>query len=109
MSIDREYRKLNKSYWSEEIPSMEQRQKLIDNLDNIGADYLLTHTTSEEEIHAFDRYAFTAKITDDVACFLRFIRTQYEFKHHWFGHFHLNKTVPELKSTCLYDKILRIG
>ena len=34
LSIDREYRKLNKSYWSEEIPSMEQRQKLIDNLDN---------------------------------------------------------------------------
>lgn len=105
-SIDRSRRKLDKTYWLKEIPSYEMECKLVETLDDNQIDYLLTHTTSFEQIKAFDKYPFTDKVDDAVAHFLWAIKDNYDFKHHYFGHFHMNKTVDELKSTCLFDEII---
>lgn len=107
-SIDRAYRKLDKSYWLQEIPSYEMECRLIETLDNNKCDYLLTHTTSFEEIRLFDKYPITDKVDDTVAHFLRFIKSQYSFKHHYFGHFHIGNTIDEINSTCLYKNVVKL-
>jgi len=109
LSIDKEQRKLGKTYWAQEIPTMADFNKFVDNMDKHGmvCDYLLTHTTAVSEIVKFDMYPFTGKLEDQAARDIMRIKQNIEIReHHYFGHFHLNKTVDELNSTCLYKNLI---
>ena len=107
LSIDKYRRVENKSWWSQEIPSKEIMQSFVDNLDSVNTEEynLLTHTTNYEQIKLI-LWNDSPKL-DDVARFLEFIKFQYNFKHHYFGHFHENRFYKE--NTLLFDKIIRLN
>jgi len=108
LSIDKEFRKEGKSWWSQEIPSEKTMKYFIDNLNKINAtEYtLLTHTTTTSMIKylLFDN---TPKI-DKVSNFLENIKINYNFKNHYFGHMHNNLNLPD-KSVLLYNNIIALG
>lgn len=108
LSIDKHLRTEGKTWWADEIPSKETMQKFVDNLDKYNTEklILLTHTTSTDDIYLLDKYPMTDKLTDDVASFLNFIKGNYKFKHHYFGHFHMNKNIHNTNSTCLFKQII---
>lgn len=106
LSVDKIYRKEGKSWWSQEIPSKETMQYFMDNLDKVNTeDYiLLTHTTNHEQIKRI-LWSDSPKL-DEVSRFLEFVKYQYKFKNHYFGHFHENREYGD--STLLYDKIIKL-
>jgi len=104
-SIDKIYRKENVSWWAEEIPSKEEMEAFVMRLDKIDwkVDYLLTHTTSNFEANFLCR---NDKV-DEVSDYLGFIKEHLDYKHHYFGHFHVNARVNSF-STCLYEVIVKL-
>ena len=107
LSIDKMYRKEGKTWWADEIPSKETMQKFVDNLDKYNTKklILLTHTTSTDNIYLLDKYP----MTDNVASFLSFIKNNYDFKSHYFGHFHMDKFIHVDTSCCLFKTITTVG
>lgn len=108
-SIDRGNRIEGKTWWSQEMPKREEMYMFIDNLDAVGGkiDYLLTHTTSSDILPFYIKSNY--KITDSVSRFLMFIHDNYKFKQHYFGHFHIDKSMECFKTTCMYRSILKLG
>lgn len=109
LSTDKIYRKEGKSWWSQEIPSKETMQYFVDNLDKVDTeDYiLLTHTTNSTMVSKL-LWHDNPRVGDDVAQFLEFIKLQYEFKYHYFGHFHENINMSSSKAILLYNDIVKI-
>ena len=105
-SVDKMYRKEGKSWWSQEIPNKETMQYFIDNLEKINtSEYiLLTHTTNYEMVK-FLLWNDSPKL-DDVSRFLEFVKYHYNFKHHYFGHFHDNRYYNDY--TLLYEDIVEL-
>ncbi len=108
LSVDKEYRINGISWWKQEIPSVETMSMFCDKLaeHDWKVDYLLTHTTSADEIPY--HVAVDDKV-DDVARFLKMIKDHLDFKHHYFGHMHHDWTINAFKSTCLYKEVLCLG
>jgi len=103
-SIDKVYRKEGVSWWSQEIPSKDTMEYFVKNLDKINTEeyYLLTHTTNYDQVKRI-LWHDSPKL-DDVSRFLEFIKYQYRFKHHYFGHFHSDREYEN--STLLYESIV---
>lgn len=110
LSIDKHLRTEGKTWWADEIPSKEIMQKFVDELYKYNTEklVLLTHTTATDEIYKLDMYPMEGKLTDEVAQYLQFIKSNYNFKSHYHGHFHANKYVEDINSTCLFKDIIKL-
>lgn len=108
-SIDRGTRIEGKTWWPQEIPTAKTMQFFVDNLDAAGSeiDYLLTHTTASDILPFYIKSNY--KIGDDVSRFIMFLYDHYKFKQHYFGHFHIERSMECFKCTCLYYGILKLG
>lgn len=105
VSQDRVYRTEGVSWWASEVPSRFEMEEAIDNLDNVKkVDYILTHC-APGEVHQFINPYFGQ---DSVTRFLEFIKNNYEFGWHYFGHYHIDKDFLNYKATCLYNNIIEI-
>lgn len=95
-----------KDWWREEKPSEADKENCLVNLEkhNFKVDYVLTHTCPSPAIH----YLLNNPDPDDVSDFLNYLRNEINYKYWFFGHFHRNHDIKELKSCCLYDKIVTI-
>ena len=86
---------------------METGYKSLEEHDN-KVDYILTHTCSKS---AFEYIAikerFKDKGNDPTIDYLESIKENTEFKHWYFGHFHIDLSISE-KETAVYEKIIRI-
>ena len=101
LSIDREYRTLGVGYWEEEIPSLEEFNRALDNLkkNDYKIDYLLTHTCSENIIK--DMFNYSEVIPDKTATMIRLIESKIKSPYiNYFGHFHEHREKGNHK--CLY-------
>ncbi len=105
-STDRMYRKEGYSWWQQEMPSQEEYQWAEENLKkhNLMVDYVLTHCCSSRVQYRIDSRFSRDGLTD----WLGDIETQLEFKHWYFGHYHLDVTLDE-QHTCLYQRVLPLG
>lgn len=112
-SIDKAYRIENISWWSAELPSKEEEDYALEQLDKVNwkVDYVITHAAPEQATSLLYKYLhgeygaekiemFTSKKENQ---FLSFIADKLKFKHWYFGHYHFNGT--EGKYTCLYQNI----
>lgn len=92
-STDRGYRKLNYSYWDEEIPTADEISLARENLAKHGnvVDYIFTHTlpTSVIKLKGFyvDDKMPDKKFTD----YLDEVRESIKYKKWFAGHFHLDE------------------
>lgn len=103
-SIDRMYRKLNKSYWEEETISDEDVNNAINNLMkyNFSVDYILTHCADSKTI--YDYFGYTSDLSTDR---LKFIDKLVKYKKWYFGHYHKDKEINS-KKICVYNKIFTL-
>ena len=109
-SIDRWFRKLNISYWNEEIPSADEIQEAKKNLalHNYKVDYIITHTVPssvkwlmgyEVSMNGEEDSEFTNFLDDEV-------RAKVAYKRWFAGHFHINKIVsPSDNIVVLYEGV----
>lgn len=100
------YRIKGLSYWTEELPSEEEMQNGIKNLEkhNWKVDYIISHTPPASVI-ALLGYGLYEQ--DVLTKYLEEIRSKTEFKRHFMGHFHVNRALND-KDVLLYEQIVRI-
>ncbi len=111
LSVDKHYRKEFISWWREEIPSGQEFEEGLKNLEkhNMTVDYIITHTAPSavvEEINLATLYLDGEKLKDPTCKMLDYFMENVKFKKWYFGHFHLDKNFG--KFTTLYDKIEKI-
>jgi len=107
-SIDRYVRKLNFSYWEEEIPSDQEYKETIKNLreyDN-SVDFIVTHTAPREIIRRMGKYPDAHDM--ELTGFLEWIMYNVNFSHWYFGHWHIDQTFDD-KYTALYFDVVSIS
>lgn len=101
------YRIKGLSWWSEELPSEEEMQNGIDNLEkhNWKVDYILSHTPPASVIALLGHGLYEQ---DRLTKYLEDIRSKTEFKRHFMGHMHIDQQLND-KDILLFEQIIRIA
>lgn len=103
-SIDRWHRTEGVSWWASEIPSMDEMNEAISNLDIAEkVDYVITHC-APASVQQLISYGYEQ---DSITRFLELVSNNYKFDHWYFGHYHESKRLGS-RYTCLYDEIVEI-
>lgn len=106
-STDRHLRTPYIDWWPEEMPSKEEYDNALNNLEaaDFKVDYILSHCADSHTLWLIDKF-FCA---DELTKFLLFIKEQYklEYTQHYFGHYHLDRPIDE-KNIAVYNKIIRV-
>lgn len=100
------YRVKGISWWSEELPSEEEMENGIKNLEKHDwkVDYILTHSPSASVIALLGKGLYEQ---DVLTKYLEEIRCKTEYKRMFSGHMHINKAVND-KDILLYEQIVRV-
>lgn len=103
-SIDKEDRDLGIDFWEEELPSYEEIEEGVYNLEKVGnkVDFIFTHTTCNSILNELG-YTGYDRLTD----FLSYVDAFVDFKHWYCGHFHRYIKVDD-KHTLVYEQIIKI-
>lgn len=104
-SIDRYMRKLNYSYWNEEIPNDAEYKEATENLKKVDnkIDFIITHTAPREIIR---RMGHEPDMHDmELTGFLEWIEYEVDFKRWFFGHWHIDKEVTDQFRAVYFDHI----
>jgi hypothetical protein len=107
-SIDKAWRTPYVSWWPEELPNYAEYKNGLDNLEkhNWKVDYILTHDAPTSIYAELDRkYNIVKTAGHKLPDYLEEIKNKVEFKHWYFGHFHLEDTF-KYKHTCLYKNVV---
>ena len=107
-SIDKAYRVENISWWEREIPSTQEFDEGIKNLEknNFAVDYVLTHDVGTEYSKKLTVFTFNPDVMN--AYFQRLETTfNLKFKHWYFGHYHVDIDLDD-SHTCIFDKIIKV-
>jgi len=104
-SHDKEHRIENVSWWSEEMPTLNEMNYGLDNLQkhNNEIDFVISHccgTGIQMRIRSWYEQ-------DSLTQYFHFIEQDIKYKHWYFGHYHEDLNIDE-KHTCLYDSIIKI-
>lgn len=105
-SHDKEYRKERVNWWPQEIPNSVEKQGAIENLDKNDwkVDYVITHCAPDKILDDLEiRYDGHDSVTE----FLDTIDNRLEFRHWYFGHYHMDKKIDD-KHTLIFDRIEKI-
>lgn len=107
-SVDKFYRVEGRSWWEQEMPTREEMNYGVENLEkvNFNVDFVLTHTCPEDVIsYVVD----SVKTPGDLERYFNFISNYLIGDFNWyFGHFHTDLLGINDKYNCLYRDIIRI-
>ena len=100
------YRVNHISWWKEELPSEEEMNEGIENLDKHDwkVDYIITHSPSASVIALLGQGLYEQDI---LTKYLEEIRCKTEYKRWLMGHMHIDYAVND-KDILLYEQIIRI-
>ena len=107
---DKNYNKMFRvngvSWWREEMPSQEEMDEGICNLqkENNKVDYILTHCPPTSVLKQMNNNYGSDYLTD----YLQAIKENIKYKKWLFGHMHANENYQWDKAACLYEQIVRI-
>lgn len=110
-SIDRDYRIAGRSWWPQELPTYEELDEGIANLKkyNNKVDYIITHSCGQRALmYPKLRIYAGVKIACPESHLLSNFEDKVEFKHWYFGHFHIDAHLSD-KYTVLMHKIVKLG
>jgi len=101
------YRIKGLTWWEQELPSEDEMQNGIKNLEKHDwkVDYILTHSPSASVIALLGNGLYEQ---DVLTKYLEEIRCKTDYKKMFSGHFHINKAVND-KDILLYEQIIRIA
>lgn len=115
-SIDKHLRVEGESWWKEEMPTMEEYNEALDNLEkcNYEVDYVLTHSAPTNILYRINSSFRTDELTNFLYSLVR--RSIYDinndsnilkYKHWYIGHYHIDKNIDE-KHTVLFNEIKKL-
>ncbi len=106
-SLDKSHRIEGVSWWRNETPSDEIKQRVMKKLDmsNWKVDVVLTHTAPKkyEPVEAFVSWIKQENVDKSTEEFLDSVEDKLTYKKWYFGHYHINKHMDKI--TILYDDI----
>lgn len=107
-SIDRAYRRLNKSWWEEELPTDEEYRNGNSNLEKHGytVDYVITHTCPVNLIPSLGYY-HAATEERHLQNYFQWISETTSFEKWYFGHWHQDRELGE-KYRAIYLDVLNV-
>ena len=105
-SHDKIFRKEGISWWSREMPSDEEYEEGLNNLDRVNnkVDYILSHCAPDQIQNQIAYWYEHDKLTN----FLEIVRQTVDYKWHYFGHYHIDKDFLDYKATCLYQDVVEL-
>ena len=109
-SHDKDYRKLDKSWWTREMPSVEEYEEGLQCLDKNDwkVDYVLTHTCSYDALKTLSLcYGLNHVEADQMHMYFNEIKFKLAYKKWFFGHFHKNIELPD-NQCLLYSNIVML-
>jgi len=116
-SLDKASRTEGRTWWPEELPTMEEYEEGKRNLEkcNWNVDYIITHTLNTESIKVLatmDRYNEIKPLCSDEAqlnFYLEEIRELTTYKEWFFGHFHRDKRIDYTRQTGLWFDVIKVN
>lgn len=98
------FRIKGESWWEREQPSSAEWNEWYKNLDgyDFNVDYILTHEAPASVVPFVSIFNAT-----DMSDTLEKFRQCIDYKHWFFGHYHLDRVIND-KETVVYDKMIRI-
>lgn len=105
-SRDKAYRKEGISWWPEEMPSEDEYQNAINNLNknNWNVDYIISHCCPDSIQNKISEYYKHDKLTN---FFENVIKADCNYDKWYFGHYHEDKNI-DVKHVCLYNRIIQL-
>jgi hypothetical protein len=106
-SVDIALRKENVSWWKQEMPSEEEYQEGINNLEknNWTVDYIFTHDCCNQ---LKDILLWENSKSTDLNIYFDYLETKVNHKNWYFGHYHQEGTFQDKKHTVLYNDVLKV-
>lgn len=94
------------SWWERELPSEEEMQNGINNLDKYDwkVDYIITHSPPASVVALLGQGLYEQ---DRLTKYLEQIRTGTDYRLMFNGHMHINRLINE-KDILLYEQIIRL-
>ena len=113
LSIDKQYRIPGISWFPEEMPTNNEYEEGINNLEKNDwkVNYIITHTGPREIVE--NELGYTGSISEEeipLRQYLSRIMQFTEFDNWYFGHFHEDKTIHTKEHTfhCMYNDVFDI-
>lgn len=109
-SIDKFMRREGISWWKRELPTFDELDEGIANLKRHGnkVDYIVTHSCSERALmYPRLRTAASLKLSCPESRMLSYIEDVAEYKHWYFGHFHIDAELGD-RYTALYQDVVKV-
>lgn len=103
-SIDKEYRIEGRSWWKEEMPSKEEYEEGLLNLEKVGnkVDYIFTHTAPREICKRMVRKMYSGE--EELQDYLQGISETVDFKKWYYGHWHFDVDIDK-KYIGMYNRV----
>ena len=108
-STDKALRVKGKSWWEQESPSDEDIIEANANLEKVGfkVDYIVTHSCDEKTLYYPIMRTVTFPKVYPENFTLSYFEEKVDYKHWYFGHYHIDGRINDKKS-ALYNDILLI-
>lgn len=107
MSVDKIWRREGISWWKEEMPSYEEYDRGLENLQKaeFQVDYILTHTVPRRVAEQLVDVMLPGE--EALQYYLQEVAERTSFSGWYFGHWHMDRTVDE-KYHGLMEEIVRL-
>lgn len=104
------YRILRESWWPQELPTEEEMQEGLRNLEKVDykVDYVITHCCATSVQDLLDSTPGSLYDADILTDYFQTLEEKLTYRHWYFGHYHDDKPVDE-KHTLLYHFITKLG
>ena len=103
-SIDKQWRIEGRSWWKEEMPSKEEYEEGLLNLEKVGnkVDYIFTHTAPREICKRMVQKMYSGE--EELQDYLQRISETVDFKKWYYGHWHFDVDIDK-KYIGMYNRV----
>ena len=107
-SIDKQWRIEGRSWWKEEMPSKEEYEEGLLNLEKVGnkVDYIFTHTAPREICKRMVKKMYSGE--EELQDYLQRISETVDFKKWYYGHWHFDVDIDK-KYIGMYNRVKKEG
>lgn len=109
-SIEKEESEEGKTWWYEELPSLDELENGLKNLQKFDytVDYVITHAGPIDIVNNLFSDKSYRVSSDVLVDYLQEISRKIDFQKWYFGHYHFDIESIDGKFICLYNNILDI-
>lgn len=108
-SHDKTFRKEHISWWKQEMPSKEEYEEGLKNLQkhNWEVDYVITHTCSSGTLDRLCHQLNLSFAVDQLSAYFHKIEEKLKYKKWYFGHFHNDIELPK-NQRLIFENIVKL-